>query len=388
MIVRARGAQFCTNARLPRNGFSSNRRWAEFPTHTMGNSAQSVGAADDSWPNRSVGPARDGDVPLSVSSVLEKADGRFPTGTSRAPRASRPPLASVRARQRPYVCPPRDRGAGGPGRGRRGARRAAQLLAGRATRSGGQGVARAGALGPRQLGLQVPDEPDHGKPGARRPAQGRPELRPGDCGRAPGGLGPASPGAALRGRPRGRAGARWLGPACARSTGDGGGGPGAGRRGDRGTRAERAGGSPCRRAEGRAAGPARAARASGHRGRATDSLAADLERERLRGCGAGPRGPARTAVPSVRARGGGRRRSQPADRRSARRRQVARRAPPAVDHAPARPLRGDGGAAGSRAPAAGPRARRLARRDRSGLPTTRSRPQAWSAAARRRGPER
>ena len=52
--------------------------------------------------------------------------------------------------------------------------------------------------------------------------------------------------------------------------------------GDRGPGAERAGGSPCRRAEGRAAGPDRAARASGHRGRAADSLAADLERERLR----------------------------------------------------------------------------------------------------------
>ena len=82
----------------------------------------------------------------------------------------------------------------------------------------------------------------------------------------------------------------------------------------------------------------------GTEGEPTDPLAADLERERLRGCGAGPRGPARTAVPSVRARGGGRRRPQPADRRSTRRRQVARGAAPAVDHAAARPLRGDGGA--------------------------------------------
>ena len=71
----------------------------------------------------------------------------------------------------------------------------------------------------------------------------------------------------------------------------------------------------------------------------------DLERERRRARGAGPRRSAGTAVPPVRPGGGGCRRSQPPDHRPARRRQVARRAPPAVDHAPAGPLRGDGGAA-------------------------------------------
>ena len=211
--------------------------------------------------------------------MCQLGDARLTIG---APRASRPLLASGHARQRPYVCAPRDRGAGGPGRGRRRKRRAAQLLAGGPARSGGQGVARAGALGPRQLGLQVPDEPDHCKPGARRPAQGRPELRPGDRGRASGGLGPAFRRAAVPGRSRGRARARWLDPARAGSPGDGGGGTGAGRGGDCGPGAERARGSPCRRAAGRAAGPGRAAGASGHRRRAAHSLAPDLERERLR----------------------------------------------------------------------------------------------------------
>ena len=61
--------------------------------------------------------------------------------------------------------------------------------------------------------------------------------------------------------------------------------------------------------------------------------------------GARPRRSEGPAIPSVRARGRGRRRPQPADHRSAGRRQVAGRAPPAVDPAPAQPRRGAGGAA-------------------------------------------
>ena len=37
-------------------------------------------------------------------------------------------------------------------------------------RYGGAGVARAGARGGAQLGLRLPDAPDHGEPGTRGPA--------------------------------------------------------------------------------------------------------------------------------------------------------------------------------------------------------------------------
>ena len=69
-----------------------------------------------------------------------------------------------------------------------------------------------------------------------------------------------------------------------------------------------------------------------------------MDGKRRRARGSGPRRSAGAAVPPLRPGGGGCRRPQPADHRPAGRRQVARRAPPAVDHAPARPLRGDGGA--------------------------------------------
>ena len=60
--------------------------------------------------------------------------------------------------------------------------------------------------------------------------------------------------------------------------------------------------------------------------------------------------------------------------RAARGRQVARRAPPALDPAPARPPRGARGRCGSRAPAAAPGELGSARGARSARRTTRSRP--------------
>ena len=66
---------------------------------------------------------------------------------------------------------------------------------------------------------------------------------------------------------------------------------------------------------------------------------------RRRDAGAGPRRPARPAAPAARARGRGGGRPQPADDRTARRRQVARRQPPALDPAAAGPGRGARGGA-------------------------------------------
>ena len=215
-------------------------------------SSESATSASAARPNR--WRASDIPTPTVGGSPAHRARKMCQVGGARltfgAPRAIRWHVASACARQRPHVRSCRDRGAGGSGRGGCRERRPTELLAGRASGSGGQGIARTGAFGARQLGLQVPDAPDHGQPGARRPAQGRAQLRPGDCSGAPGRVGPARARAAVPDRARRRTGAGWLDQARARHPGDGGSRAEAGCGSDRGPGVERAGGCPRRQSRG------------------------------------------------------------------------------------------------------------------------------------------
>ena len=266
---------------------------------------------------------------------------RRSTRTTRAPCV---PSGPPRARQHSHLRA--DRG--------RGARRtvevdvalgAAVVRPRRASRCGGARVARARASGHPQLGLRVPATADHRQPRARRPAQGRPRLRPGDRRGAPGGLGQLPPDGS----------ATWRWPASLRWTARSGPCRGPWRWRRRARQLEREaiavpapnapGGRP-RPASPRVVPLVRLEQLrSWARRRSPRSPLAELARKRPRAVGAGSRRPAGAAVPALRARGGGGGRPQPADHRPARGRKVAGRPAPAVDHAPARGVRGDGGAA-------------------------------------------
>ena len=117
------------------------------------------------------------------------------------------------------------------------------------------------------------------------------------------------------------------------------------RRGDPPARGERARGGPGERDRGGRARQHRAPAGAGRR--RVGAAAADRA---FAGAGGGDRWPrpgrsARAAAPAPCARGGSGRRPQPADDRSTRRRQVARRQPPALDHAAAGRRRGARGGA-------------------------------------------
>ena len=241
----------------------------------------------------------------------------------------------------------------------------------------------------RQLGLQVPAAPDHREPRAGGPPQGRPGLRPGDRGGAPGRR-PASCRAASLDRLRAgrRAGARRRDPAGARRPGDGGGGL-------RGARhARRRGSAERRRARPRWSRDSRWCRSSTSPG--SRELAGGGDRAGA-ASGADPR-PARTRIcPDLSDL-----RGHPALRRcleiaAAGAHSLLLIGPPGggktlalqrlpVAAAAAEPQRGDRGDPDRR------RLRRERRRrgcgGRFGRRTTRSPGGPWSAAGRRRGPGR
>ena len=161
-----------------------------------------------------------------------------------------------------------------------------------------------------ELRLRLPAAADHRQPRARRPAQGRPRIRPGDRGCA------ARCVRAAAGRRSG--GLRAGGRACARrppAPGPRGAGDGrarGGRRGraDRGGARERVRGGAARRSR-RAERARRADRAprgpaAARDGRGASAPAGGAAPRRRRRCGRRPRRPPRAARPARGARGGGR----------------------------------------------------------------------------------
>ncbi len=161
-------------------------------------------------------------------------------------------LRSPRARNGPHLRPGRDRGRADPRRGAR-RERPPELRDRRPPRHRRKGVARAGPLGARQLGVRVSAAADHRKPGAGRSAEGGARLRPGDRRGPAGRHQPARQRRARAPRPRRRARPRRLDPAGLRRPRDGRGGSGSGAARNRDRRRLRPGGGAGRRGGGEAA---------------------------------------------------------------------------------------------------------------------------------------
>ena len=116
------------------------------------------------------------------------------------------------ARNDPEPHPAGTRGATGARRGAR-RQRTAGFLHRRAAGDGREGKQGPGPGRARQLRLRPSVRAHHGQPRARRPAEGRRPLRPADCGRDPGRLGPVATRAFRQDRALRRAVARRR-PAC------------------------------------------------------------------------------------------------------------------------------------------------------------------------------